>query len=372
MKKSYLMIAAAAALFAACSNTDTFKEINNQEVPIGFNSYYAQKTTKAEINDAWMKQDGDKFGVYGWKYAEDASNPSTVALFENERVYYSANDWSHGTIRYWDKSATNAYYFYAYAPYSSANKAGFIRTAASQGGATGFTYDLGTQVFADATETGTVDLCVACVEGTDYNHCFEPGTSTASDGHVSFTFDHVLSKLSFNIQKVSTLTYTVKLNSLYMEFPTATTVNWAQRNKSVTTGNKNGENNATIVYVGDAAYTGYNGPAANTYSKEIVSGKNQVVGTTSAAIEGANSYIVTPNVVSNTAQKHSINVKVGYTIIYSDGVEDAQEATGVAEINFIENFHYTLTITIDPAKIEFDVDAVNGWDEPHNENVDVH
>ena len=48
MKKSYLMIAAAAALFAACADTDTFREDvkdNNQKAFIF--SAYADKTTKA-------------------------------------------------------------------------------------------------------------------------------------------------------------------------------------------------------------------------------------------------------------------------------------------------------------------------------------
>ena len=359
MKKSYLMIAAAAALFAACSNTDTFKEVNNETV-IGFNSHYASKSTKAEINTAWMSTSGDKFGVYGYK--EETSR--TVTLFSNERVYYST-DWAHDNIRYWDKSADDAYDFYAYAPYS-ATAASFIKTAVSPATSTGFTYNLGTQIFADATVASTVDLCVSAVEGTDYNECSD------LDGHVSFTFEHVLSKLSFNIKKASDLAATVTLNALYLEFPSASTVNWAQESKSITKGNKDSEQGA-IVYVGKVTYNAdYANPTANTYSTEIVSGKTQAVTTSSVAITDAHSYIVTPNAITTPVSKHKINVKVEYTIDYGNSIVEAQEATGVAEINFLENYHYTLTITIDPAKIEFDVDAVNDWDQPHAENVDVH
>ncbi len=362
MKKSYLMIAAAATLFVACAGNDTFKEVANDEVAIGFESSFASKTTKAEIDNAWMKTSGDKFGVYGYKQETD----KVVTLFNNERVYYTT-DWEHTSVRYWDKSADDAYNFYAYAPYS-ASAVSFVKDAESPA-TTGFRYNLGTQVFADATLGTTVDLCVAAVEGTDYNECFLPNTTTASDGHVSFTFDHVLSKLSFNVKKVETLTATVTLNALKMEFPSATSVNWAQKSKSVTSGDKTA---ATPVYVGDITYGGYAAPAADTYDVTIVSGKTQTVTTASTAIADAHSYIVAPNVVATPIENHNINVKVEYTINYGDNIIETQTATGIAEINFIENYHYTLTITIDPAKIEFDVDAVHGWDEPHDANVDVH
>jgi len=363
MKKSYLMIAAAATLLVACAGNDTFKEVVNEEVAIGFEGNYATKTTKAEIDNAWMETGGDKFGVYGYKKETD----KVVTLFNNERVYYTT-DWEHQSVRYWDKSANDAYDFYAYAPYS-ASAASFIKDAVSPATTTGFTYNLGTQVFADATLDATVDLCVAAVEGTDYNDCFYPETTTASDGHVSFTFNHVLSKLSFNVKKVETLTATVTLNALKMEFPSATSVNWAQNSKSVTLGNKNA---TPAEYVGDITYGGYAAPTANTYGVTIVSGKTQTVTTTSTAIADAHSYIVAPNVVADPVQKHNINVKVEYTIDYGDNIVETQTATGIAEINFIENYHYTLTINIDPAKIEFDVDAVNGWDQPHEADVDVH
>ena len=362
MKKSYLMIVAAAML-AACAGNDTFKEVVNEEVAIGFEGNYATKTTKAEIDNAWMKTGGNKFGVYGYKKEAD----KVVTLFNNERVYYTT-DWEHQSVRYWDKSANDAYDFYAYAPYS-ASAASFIKDAVSPATTTGFTYNLGTQVFADATLDATVDLCVAAVEGTDYNDCFYPETTTASDGHVSFTFNHVLSKLSFNVKKATNLNATVTLNALKMEFPSATSVNWAQKSKSVTLGNKTA---TPAEYVGDITYGGYAAPTADSYNVTIVSGKTQEVTTTSTAIADAHSYIVAPNVVADPVQKHNINVKVEYTIDYGDNIVETQTATGIAEINFIENYHYTLTINIDPAKIEFDVDAVNGWDQPHEADVDVH
>ncbi|MBR4792929.1 MAG: fimbrillin family protein [Bacteroidaceae bacterium] len=365
MKKSQLFLAAAAVILAACSSNDTFKEVN-EDVAIGFNNYVA-KATKGEITTSSITS--YDFGVYGYK-EETSPSTRTVTLFNNENVYYSNNDWTHDNIRYWDKNATGAYYFYAYVPRLESGVS-FRKVAESGQTQTGFTYPLN-QIFADATVTETKDLCVAAVEATDYNHCLIGNTQNVSDGHVSFTFEHVLSKLTFNIKKASTLTDDVYLNSLHVEFPSASTVTWTQRLKNVTKGNKIAAQ-GDIKYVGDVTYSAnYADPTADTYTVAIITSKNQEVTDGSVAIADAHSYIVTPNTIDDPVQKHKINVKVGYTIDYGNDIVESQFATGVAEINFIENYHYTLTITIDPATIEFDVDAVNGWDEPHNENVDVH
>ena len=40
MKKSFLLIATTAMIFAACSETDSFKEVESEDVEIGFESPY--------------------------------------------------------------------------------------------------------------------------------------------------------------------------------------------------------------------------------------------------------------------------------------------------------------------------------------------
>lgn len=356
MKKSLFLIATIAIVVVGCSETDTFDDSNNQDVAIGFSSPYFSKPTKAEITDSWKNTNGSAFGVYGYK------NLNTVTtLFNNEKVTRGASAWSHPTIRYWDKStsASQAYSFYAYAPYISSGVT--INNGL-------FTIPLGTQVFADATVDGTTDLCIAqAVEGIGYANA----TYTNPDGTVLLTFNHVLSKLSFKVSKVSTLTYDVKLNSLSVGFPTGTGIIWTQATKS-----------AAATATGAVTYATYTPAAANTYGTDIVTGKSQTVEASPAAvIADAHSFIVTPigsvTAGSTTLTKHDINVKVGYTIDYdtnaSDDVHnyDAQEAYGVAEIAFAAGNHYYLTIIINPDKIEFDVEDVEGFTDVDDDDVEV-
>ncbi len=355
MKKSFLLIAATVMILTSCAETDSFKEVS-QDVAIGFSNPYLSKPTKAEINDSWITTNGSKFGVYGYK----AGSPATT-LFSNEEVTYSTSDtkWSHNTVRYWDKSSTaaTAYSFYAYAPYISSG------VSISSGL---FTIPLSTQVFADATETATKDLCIAqAVEGIGYANA----TYTNPNGTVIFTFNHVLSKLSFKIKKDDDLTYDVKLNSLSVGYPLGTGVVWTQATKV-----------ASVAATGAVTYASYTPATENTYGTSIVTGKSQTVETTAAAIADAHSFIVTPvgSVTGGSAiANHAINVKVAYTIDYdtnlSDNVHnyDAQEAYGVAQIAFAAGNHYILTISINPDTIEFDVTEVIDFTDVDNNEIEV-
>lgn len=354
MKKSFLLIATTAMIFAACSETDSFKEVASEDVEIGFESPYLSKPTKAEINDAWRTTDGSAFGVYGYK-----AGSSAITLFNNEQVTYGSSKWSHPNVRYWDKSASaaTAYSFYAYAPYIASG------VSISDGF---FTIPLGTQVFADATVADTKDLCIAqAVEGIGYANA----TYTNPSGTVLLTFNHVLSKLSFKVKKSNTLTYDVKLNSLSVGYPTATGVVWTQATKP-----------AAATATGAITYATYSAAAANTYGTSIVTGKSQTVNTEAAVIADAHSYIVSPvgNVTnSNAITKHAINIKMAYTIDYdtnaSDDVHinDPQEAYGVAEIAFAQGNHYYLTIIINPDAIEFDVKSIVGFTDVDTDEIEV-
>lgn len=355
MKKSFFLIVTTAIILAGCSKTDSFKDVNSEDVAIGFDSPYLSKPTKAEITDAWITTDGSAFGVYGYK----AGTPN-VTLFDNEEVTYGSSKWSHPNVRYWDKSAAaaTAYSFYAYAPYLSTGvsiSSGLITT------------QLGTQVFADASTAGTVDLCIAqAVEGIGYGNA----TYTDPAGTVTFTFNHVLSKLSYKIKKDQDLTYDVTLNDVYVGYPTGTGVVWAQATKP-----------AAATATGAITYATYTPATASTYGTTIVTDKSQTVSnSTAAVITDAPSFIVTPvgSVTGGSAiANHAINVKVKYTIDYdtnaSDDVHnyDTQEAYGVAEIAFAAGNHYYLTIIINPDAIEFDVKALVGFTDVDTEDVEV-
>ena len=346
MKKSYLMIAAAAALFAACSNTDTFKEVANEEVAIDFANGYIENTTKAELTNDWFTQDNNNFGVYGFK--------GSTEIFTNEEVKWvaSQSDWKHTTKRFWDK-ASSAYEFYAYAPYG--------QTATFTDKKFGFT-NIAAKPIVNIT-TANADLAVATpLTGISYDHCTSQSTAGHGAGHVEFIFNHVLSKLSFYIKtnlNVNTDGTTgdvkeLKVNAISLDFPTATSASWAQSNASGVSG--------TVTYDGYTAKDGSN------YETVVLSGASTDV--TNTATQIGNVFIVAPVTTSGTSAEHIFGVKVDYTIKYNDNLTESSTAYGVigggngttgTQYKPAENTNYGITLNINPEAIEFCVDEINNW-----------
>jgi hypothetical protein len=147
MKKSYLMIATAAALFAACSDSEKLTNVISQPTQnekIGFVTY-SEKTTRANEDNSVNLYDFHKtFDVYSWKTVGTTTSPvfahTPVEYFESDTqgdvVYHTSpaapsdewgDDWTTNTslkgwfyesVRYWDKLAS-AYSFFAIAPYEA-------------------------------------------------------------------------------------------------------------------------------------------------------------------------------------------------------------------------------------------------------------
>lgn len=140
MKKNYLLIAAAAAMFAACSDVDTFKEaVNDNETElIGFQTYHNKSTKAAVEKPEDLLSSNGGFGVFGYKHLnereatnagiidlsdqEPANNENFVTpIFENVKVWYvdentPTKGFTYSVPKYWDKK--KFYTFFAYAPYA--------------------------------------------------------------------------------------------------------------------------------------------------------------------------------------------------------------------------------------------------------------
>lgn len=108
-------MAAAATMFAACSQNEVLNEVQVQDEAqaIGF-STYAGKVTRAE-NSYETLTDGlyahhDNFIVWGYK-----NTAIDYYVFEGEKVYYNGTAWTYDNTKYWDKAA-DFYEFYAAAP----------------------------------------------------------------------------------------------------------------------------------------------------------------------------------------------------------------------------------------------------------------
>ena len=133
MNKKFLTMAAAAMMFAACSNdADTVKESaelaqNSQEqTPVLFGAYLNRATTRAgyegEVTLDHLKRVG--FGVFG--YYTDGEKYSDFAkpnFMYNEKV--SGDDWTYEPVKYWPNEfglsavsdELDRVSFFAYGPY---------------------------------------------------------------------------------------------------------------------------------------------------------------------------------------------------------------------------------------------------------------
>lgn len=148
MKKSYLILAAA-AIFAACSSDDGFTESQNvvqtaDDGSVQFEAYVNRGTTRAgvpgtlttdgtgssETLAASLKTKG--FGVFGYYTdGEPYSENAKPNFFYNQNVTYDdgTNLWKYSPVKYWpNEFGPNAISegqdkltFFAYAPYVNVN-----------------------------------------------------------------------------------------------------------------------------------------------------------------------------------------------------------------------------------------------------------
>ena len=367
MKKSYLMIAAAAALLTACSSNDTFRDVDTQDVEIGFGKSYIGKTTRAELTLDWFQTagtttTGNAFGVYADKSGTD--------IFTNERVYCSTatpdnpattevNEalyvWSHPTVRFWDKGASDAYNFYAYAPYNSTGTNPSF-------GSTGFTFT-GLPIIAAISEDGADKAIATPLRGKDYADFAAHNAHGVNAPTVDFTFNHILSKLGFKVKTdlpKTQVVFTVK--SVTIDFPAAS-VTWAQDALTGTDG--------TTTY---GTVTAYDATGHTTYT--VFSGSQVVPSDATGTTDNPtfykfdNHYIVTP--IGGTVTSHTFKITVVYDLEYAaDHVTETNcTATGIigngtpaANVFAPEQNDYNIiVINIHPETIEFCVENVTSWD----------
>lgn len=401
------MIAAAALALAACQRTDTFKDVEDQNIPINFSQMATEKATRAgaELDMDWFHNTAKVgFGVYGFK----GDPAAATKIFKNEQVKSSLATapyaWTHTTIRFWDKAVSN-YNFYAYAPFAGTTN-DETNANPSFDYSTGFTFT-GLPIIAnidvDESTTLSPDKVVAtAVEGVGYtsnklhqNGSYTVGSTTtnvadhANAPTVPFVFNHILSKLSFKIytpvkpndyataaERVAN--FTVK--SIKIDFPTATSVTWAETAKNDAAGATTYD--TYVEKTGDKTDAAFETTVYSDATGTLVPyGENS----TSAAAIG-NTYIVTP--VNSTVTKHEFDLQVIYDIEYIDGTtETGCIATGTIgtgnpalssgdegyDPNIYaptQNQYYIAVIKLDPAQIEFCVEAVNEWD-PNGQEVEA-
>ncbi|MBO7050501.1 MAG: fimbrillin family protein [Bacteroidaceae bacterium] len=403
MKKSYLMIAAATAMLAACSSNDTIKEviIESEGPQISF-STYAQKATRAENSDSTYKLNLSDhhltFKVYGYK------NTADEAVFAGDSVGYSSSKWSYVRNRYWDKAATT-YEFYAFAPESApftfngvtnvaTQKNGYFTITSSYNKVGDNVSPMNSQkpliswkdlnTAKTDTKTPDIDLMIAdtCrLSGAELKAAQVPET-----GKVTLNFIHILSRLNITLKTIADLNpEDPTLDSLCVDsivisnFAHAGTFSEIQNNvgaaalQAGTTQRWTATDKASYKYILD--YTATLNPIyaieALMIPQEIVKDTINLDGTFPTGADEDAPYIkIDYSIYSyNTKDGSKLTNKEHYTAYYNLAYVFGEKTDG-NKVAFNEGWMNTLNITISPTTIKFDA-KVAPWAEKLNEDLTI-
>lgn len=380
MKKSYLIFAAAATLFAACSSNDTIKnDLNDavQEKSIGF-AAYSSKTTKAdEVDSNELHKFYGTFDVYGWKtvnsvnssvfshvpvghFGSDAAGSSQTPT----TVVYSAGKpsdewavpiggWYYENVRYWDKVAT-AYEFFAIAPYELNPDPALTVSVGADNiniGSSSAKYDISTEK----------NLALDAGNPTQYKKYFGftkdymlAEKSTTKNALVAFNFHHILTKFNVKITKQDTYTGSqdLKVNAIkiaklkkdgYFVYTSNMTTNGWTTDGTYYNVQVTGDHSLTAT---PTNYNGYYWIQTLIFPQTITCAKTEVQSNDT----GLNQYLYV---------KYSIGSEVFEA--YYDLARVFSNTLAVGETySFAQGSEYTLNIKIGPDPIIFDAE-VTTW-----------
>ena len=341
MKKSCLLMAAVATMFAACSETELVNEMNVPESnsqAIDFSSF-SYKTTRGLNSTALDKYHAAGFGVWAIKGGD-------TQVMANYQVVKDGDDWVYDgkgtdqTLKYWDKAL--GYAFYAYAPYVTSGvsfNAGVVSVDAGEYAAN---QNLVGDALLEKTPANTAALDAKTFSGvgagsnsatTDWMIA-STVTRTAGDvAKVEEVFSHTMSKVIVILQSTTegaTMDVTeVAINNVYGSGSYKSTTGWdvtAQTPKTI--------NGAKGLIEGDAD------TPKQYYCME---------------------YLVIP---SNNAPT--------FDIVYTlNGTEYERSGLAINTITKLEpNTIYTITATIGQKPISFTT-QVSTWSDKETGDVDI-
>ena len=200
MKKNFFMLAATAALFAACAETDLVNEVNmvDENQAIEFETF-TNKATRAEAENSnatgtsALKAHHADFAVWAYKNTDETNYVFGTSTKVGVKV--NSSTYAYSSKKYWDKSATK-YEFYAAAPDNG--KWELIANTTSQADDY-FTY-------ADFSLTGTslahktLQSSFETVADCDLMIASK-ATVTSIPSTVNLEFNHILSRLNITVAK---------------------------------------------------------------------------------------------------------------------------------------------------------------------------
>jgi len=345
MKKSFLLLIAA-ALLAACSSNEMTVEL--KEKPIGFSRVYIDKSTKAIRKGPYTTDNfeyvGNTFGVIGYKTTATQTN---AKVFNDVKVEYqtgldastygTTTDWAYSPLVYWDKTATQ-YSFFAYAPHS-----GDFTGTVALGGNDATTFSI-TGFKQATTVANQIDLMT---DLTNQNNV----TANIGNNDVKFTFGHILSNINVTMAVSAALKADETDNPVSVETVTLGTITM----------------DGSYAYdSGASAYKwtlSTSSPTTQLFSATQSSGNvfaSKALTATPAAVPGLTGMLMIPQAVNANYEiyvKYKINTEVFERTIKLSDFKKSGTSLGTWD----PGYKYTYNIVIGPTPILFDIIGVSDW-----------
>lgn len=192
MKTKNLLTVAAALLLAGCSQNEITEMSPDAHPAVGFSVYSGVQTKGTEIKVEHLKPG---FGVFAYHTKADAwSTASSTAapnFMYNQKVESSdGTNWTYTPVKYWPADGEKVTFF-AYGPHSGISGSGItVPAVGSITNAPKLTFAI--ESTGDATKM--IDFVVAKNEAS----ATQDRTHANSASGVTFTFQHVLSRLTFD------------------------------------------------------------------------------------------------------------------------------------------------------------------------------
>ncbi|MBR2424408.1 MAG: fimbrillin family protein [Tidjanibacter sp.] len=305
MKKIFIVVLAAIGMVACMNEQITELPTGNE---IAFDNAFIDNATRAELTAANLGE----FGVWGYISGLGDADNQSVALFEGTEVTNASGAWQYGGgARYW--APGEMHHFQAVAPLTAAVEA--VSVAES-----------GKVTAIDYTVDGESDLIYAAYEK-------QAADAGQDNGPVSFTFNHLLSKVNFAFTNGFGTQdgITLQVKDITMTVP------------------------AEGTYTIDGTWSDPTG----TTTLDFAAGEQIAA---NAADSRAPKFVIP----ADNTKTYAITFKVD---VYFNGVlinKDVAKSSTVAGVAFEQGKAYNLTATIDSESlnmesIEFTVGTVEGW-----------
>ena len=336
MKKSYLIIAAAALAMASCSKENIVDDVNfndNETVAITFEQF-VNKATRAEVVDEAALVTEGGFKVWGYK-AKNVASGSAIAWTPMNMIFNgvevtattASSDavWTYASTKYWDK--TCSYRFYAGGPISHTNG-----TLACTASGDIMKFKVTGAESAPATESKSDFVIDRVVNQKD--------ASTVISGYKeTFDFHHIMAKISFAVKKSEDLASSdvLILKDIKMSGYNAASGDFVQNKFDGTWNELNiSEWNQTTTASGETVQLASGEPL------EFTAKETNLV----------KSYIMVPQQIAANTLKFTVS----YTLNNEEFTD--QEGYITTAQTWGTDSHTLYTITVGPLAIKFDVNSV--------------